>query len=83
MPIKEIILHIYKIFQIVFLVWIVMGWIPELRRNNLYYQLNKFFDYLLAPIRKIIPPIGGVLDISPIIFMLILQFVLQLLFKLF
>lgn len=83
MPIKEILLHSYKIFQIVFLVWIIMSWIPELRNNNLYNQLNKFFDYLLSPIRKIIPPLGGMVDISPIIFMLLLQFTIQILFRFF
>ena len=49
-----------------------MSFIPEFRNNIIYSTLDKIFAYVLAPIRRVVPPIGGTLDISPIILMLLL-----------
>jgi YggT family protein len=79
--IKELIVNAFNIFQFVLLVWIVMSWIPDLRGNKLFAILDGFFDTLLSPIRRVIPPIGGTLDISPIILVIALQLLVNLLLK--
>lgn len=35
--------------------------------------INSIVDPLLNPIRKLIPPIGGTLDLSPLIFVIAIQ----------
>ena len=59
----------------------VMSWLVAFNvvnpRNRLVYAIGSFLEAvtqpLLAPFRRIIPPLGGV-DISPIIVLLALQF---------
>src|SRR5436190_16594961 len=58
----------------------VMSWLVAFDvinlRNRFVYSLSRFLDAvtrpLLAPVQKVIPPLGGV-DISPIIVLLIIQ----------
>ena len=58
----------------------VMSWLVAFEvintRNRFVYQFVRFLDSvtypLLAPFRKMIPPLGG-MDISPIIALLVLQ----------
>lgn len=68
-----------SLIQLVLFVWIVISWLVAFDvlnlRNPTVYRisnaLERVVDPLLAPIRRFIPPIGG-LDISPIIFLLLL-----------
>jgi YggT family protein len=58
----------------------IMSWLVAFDvinlRNRFVYSLSRFLDAVtrpvLAPIQRIIPPLGGV-DISPIIVLLIIQ----------
>ncbi len=58
----------------------VMSWLVAFdvinMRNRFVYSLSRFLDAvtrpLLAPVQRIIPPLGGV-DISPIIVLLVIQ----------
>jgi YggT family protein len=60
-----------------------MSWVPQLRESRFFQTLDGFFSYLLAPIRKIIPPIGGTIDISPIILMVGLSLLVNFLMGFF
>lgn len=60
------------IFARVIFSWIPNG-IPSIRK--FVFEVTEPF---LAPIRKVIPPVGGVLDLSPIIAYLLL-YLLQIL----
>lgn len=80
-PIPEILIAglftlIKEIFTIIFWVTIIraiMSWISQ-GYNPVEALLHQLTDPILAPIRKIIPPIGG-LDLSLIVFLIGLQFV--------
>lgn len=54
--------------------WLVAFDVINLR-NNVVYSISRFLDAvtrpLLAPLRRVIPPLGGV-DLSPIVLILIL-----------
>ena len=58
----------------------IMSWLVAFDvinlRNRFVYSLSRFMDAVtrpvLAPVQRIIPPLGGV-DISPIIVLLIIQ----------
>ncbi|HEY2493024.1 MAG TPA: YggT family protein, partial [Paenibacillus sp.] len=49
---------------------------PNLRENFIGELLAKLVEPYLAPFRKFIPPIMGMLDISPVIALFVLQFAL-------
>jgi YggT family protein len=53
-----------------------MSWLPNLRENFIGELLAKLVEPYLAPFRKFIPPIMGMLDISPVIALFVLQFAL-------
>src|ERR1044072_3328322 len=69
----------------VFLIMIIMSWLISFNvintRNqfvsNVWRVLNQITEPILRPIRRIIPPMGG-LDLSPIIFFIIIFFLQQL-----
>jgi YggT family protein len=69
----------------VFLIMIIMSWLISFNIINTRNQfvagvwraLNQVTDPILRPIRRIIPPMGG-LDISPIIVFIIIFFLQQL-----
>ena len=68
-------LLIIAIFANAIISWLVAFDVINLR-NQVVYNIARFLDQvtapILAPFRRIIPPLGGV-DISPIVALLILQ----------
>lgn len=60
----------------------VMSWLVAFNvlnpRNRLVYAIGSFLEAVtqpvLAPFRRVIPPLGGV-DISPIVVLLLLRFI--------
>ena len=65
-----------NVYTIVLFVYAVISWVPELRRSRWSYYLGALVEPVLVPIRRVIPPLGG-LDIA----FLVLIFVLQLLVR--
>jgi YggT family protein len=69
----------------VFLIMIIMSWLISFNvintRNqfvaNVWRILNQVTEPILRPIRRIIPPMGG-LDLSPIIVFIIIFFLQQM-----
>lgn len=57
------------------IVYIIMSWIPNARGSFIGELLAKAVEPYLAPFRKFIPPIGGTIDISPIVAIFALKFV--------
>ncbi|WNQ14218.1 YggT family protein [Paenibacillus aurantius] len=57
--------------------YILLSWLPNARDSVVGEWLAKLVEPYLAPFRKIIPPIGGMLDLSPIVALIALQFVIQ------
>jgi YggT family protein len=82
-------LSLYYLVDTVFnIVWwlilasVVMSWLVAFNIINIrnpivqqiYYGLQRLTEPLLAPIRRILPSMGGI-DISPIILLIALQFI--------
>lgn len=65
-----------NVYTIVLLVYAVFSWIPDLRGSRLEYYLSLLVEPLLHPIRRIIPPIGG-LDIAFLVLILVLQVLIR------
>jgi YggT family protein len=68
---------LFGALSILILIRVLMSWIPNLSPYNpivrLIYQLT---DPILEPARRLIPPIGG-LDLSPLIVLLLIDFVIR------
>jgi YggT family protein len=63
------------VYTIILLIYAVVSWIPDLRGQWVYY-LARVVDPVLVPIRRIIPPIGG-LDLAFLVLILILNFLVR------
>lgn len=55
------------------IVYILMSWFPNARETSIGQFLARICEPYLEPFRKIIPPIG-MLDISPIVALIALNF---------
>jgi YggT family protein len=64
--------------SLVLLVTVVMSWLPVDRRSPLRTLLDGLTEPVLAPIRRALPPMGG-LDLSPMVLLIALQFLKRLL----
>ena len=69
-------IYTWLIFGYCILTWfpVSSGVIADLRR-----ALEKIVDPFLGIFRKFIPPIGGMVDISPIVALFVLQFTVRIL----
>ncbi|NGX34239.1 MAG: hypothetical protein K1060chlam1_00590 [Candidatus Anoxychlamydiales bacterium] len=63
----------------IFLILRVAGsWIPQLRDHNFMRFIAHYTDPYLNIFKRIVPPIGGTIDVSPLIGFFILQFLEKL-----
>lgn len=82
-PLFVLIIIICKILFWVILVSVILSWLAAFNVINLrnptmariYNALNSFTERLYAPIRKFIPTFYGGMDISPVIFLILLQMI--------
>jgi YggT family protein len=72
---------ISSIFFWSMIIMIIGSFVAPFSHHPLLVLANQLVNPLTAPIRKLIPPIGGVLDISPIFVLLGLQIVDMLLVR--
>lgn len=63
------------IYYCMIIAYVLLSWLPNVRESFIGELLGKLVEPYLTPFRKIIPPIGGMLDISPIIALFALRFV--------
>lgn len=67
----------FNLFAFMMLLRVLMSWIAPAGYNPVVAVLFQLTEPVLAPIRKLIPPIAG-LDFSPMIFLLLLGFLSRL-----
>ncbi|WP_411844006.1 YggT family protein [Salinicoccus sp. HZC-1] len=65
--IRQFINTVFPIFTWGLIIYILSSWLPALRESKFGQILGKIYEPILEPVRKLIPPLGGVLDLSPII----------------
>ena len=67
------------IYTWIILAYCIMTWFPVATGviADIRDALSKIVDPFLGIFRKFIPPIGGMIDISPIVALLVLQFVVR------
>jgi YggT family protein len=78
-------LMLYRVINAIFWLWglaillrVLFSWINPDPRNALVHLIYQVTEPILAPLRRYIPPFGG-LDITPMIALLLLELVHRLL----
>ena len=76
-----LIVRLVDAYSLIIFVYVMMSWLPVNRGilADIYQVLGKVCDPYLTLFRKIIPPIGGMVDVTPIVALLVLQFGVRLL----
>ena len=72
--IDQLIVWIFRAYSVILFVYALLSWIPDLRGPWVRY-LAMLVEPVLAPIRRIVPPIGG-LDMAFLIVIVLINFVI-------
>lgn len=64
-----------QIYFYMLIAYVLMSWLPNARESFIGELLSKLVEPYLTPFRRIIPPIGGMIDISPIVALIALRYV--------
>jgi len=64
---------LFQIYFYMILVYVLMSWLPNVRESFIGELLGKLVEPYLSPFRRFIPPIMGMIDISPIVALFVLQ----------
>lgn len=68
-------------YSMIIFIYVMMSWLPNTQSGiigDIYRALGKLCDPYLNLFRKLIPPLGGMVDVTPIIALLVLQFGVRL-----
>lgn len=80
-PLLALIYHLIELYSWVLIIGVIMSWLIAFNVINLSNQfvrmlydiVTRLTEPLLAPIRRLLPDLGGV-DISPVVLILLLWF---------
>lgn len=73
--IAQIVFGLLGLINTLVMVWCLLSWFPNIKwYEQPFKTLDQIVHPILAPFRKIIPPIGTI-DISPIVAIMVLNFV--------
>ena len=77
---EYLIVSLADVNTMILFVYVLMSWIPQKGGiiADIDTVLGKVCDPFLDLFRRFIPPIGGMVDISPIFALLVLQFAVRL-----
>lgn len=68
---------IYNIYLYMIIIYVLLSWVPNARESTFGVWLGKLVEPYLSIFRRFIPPIGGIIDLSPIIAIFALGFIAQ------
>lgn len=63
------------IYLYIIIAYVLMSWIPNARESTIGQLLGKIVEPYVGIFRRFIPPIGGMIDISPIVAIFALHFI--------
>jgi len=73
--IEGLIRQLVSVYFFMVIAYVLLSWLPNARESFIGEWLGKLVEPYLAPFRRIIPPIGGMIDISPIVALFALRFI--------
>lgn len=68
---------LYQIYLYLLIAYVLLSWLPNARESFIGEMLGKLAEPYLSIFRRFIPPIGGMIDISPIVALFALRFVVM------
>jgi len=74
--------YIFSTYTILLMIRIFGSWIPPLQNTKFMHFIAFYTDPYLNIFKRIIPPIGGTLDISPLVAFFVLYIVKSLVIRL-
>nr|WP_094093562.1 YggT family protein [Paenibacillus physcomitrellae] len=63
-----------SIYYFMIIIYVLMSWLPNVRESFVGEWLGKLVEPYLSVFRRFIPPIMGMIDISPIIALIALRY---------
>lgn len=80
-----VLVRLVDVYTLIIFVYVLMSWIPMKRGivADIDNVLAKLCDPYLNLFKRFIPPIGGMVDISPIVAILVLQLLVRILVMIF
>ena len=69
----DVLTKLLSFYSYALIIYILMSWFPNARETAIGRFLTRICEPYLAPFRKIIPPIG-MIDISPLVAIFVLNF---------
>ena len=86
MSLKWILMSLVDLYAWIIFAYCILTWIPD-TGNTVLREIKAFLarivEPFLRPFQKIIPPIGGMVDISPIVAFFVLEWGVRLIIGLF
>lgn len=80
--IYRILSQLVNIYTLIICVYVLMSWIPY--KTGILADIDDILGRICDPyldlFKKIIPPIGGMIDISPILAIIVLQLIMRVLY---
>lgn len=67
--------YVYEIYFYMIFAYLILSWLPNAQNSAVGRYLAMLVEPYLSPFRRFIPPIGGILDISPIVALFALKFI--------
>ncbi len=67
--------------QFVLLIRIILSWLDIEERNEFTKKIVELADPILLPFRKVMPPLGNDIDISPIVIFIVLDILKKFFFS--
>ena len=84
---KSLLITVVDLYAWIVFAYCILSWIPDTGAGGILQDVKRFLARLvepfLAPFQRIIPPIGGMVDISPIIAFFVLQWGVRLIVGIF
>lgn len=81
----RLIVQLVDLYTFIIFIYVLLSWIPTKQGvlQNIDEVLGKLCDPYLDLFKRFIPPIGGMVDISPIIAIVVLQLLVRVLYFIF
>lgn len=65
---------LFSCYTIFLIIRVLSSWFPQFRNHQFMRFIAYYTDPYLNIFRRIIPPIGGMIDVSPLVGFMLLQF---------
>jgi YggT family protein len=80
LTVVRIISFLFQLYQFLIFIRVLLSWVnpnpySPMATHPAVLILYRITDPVLEPIRRIIPPIGGMIDLSPVVALILLEIV--------